>query len=112
VEFPTDKVGKFMIVHVSGHVSDEKSQFLSKFLQDLANKGSQHIALNFENLTHMDSFAIGAFVHTYKGIKAKNGSMVIIGSHDFVDDMLKTLNIYSIIGFFPTLNDFKASIGA
>ena len=80
------------------------SEFTST-ITDLLQKGVKKIIIDFNDLTVIDSVAIGKLIKYKKELLNKNGDLVITRCNDQVSSIIFPINLGKIIKVFENLED-------
>ncbi|HIV74520.1 MAG TPA: anti-sigma F factor antagonist [Candidatus Pseudogracilibacillus intestinigallinarum] len=87
-----------LIIRLDGELDHHATKELKRRWQEaIEREDIQHIVLNLEHLTFMDSSGIGIILGRYKEIEAKNGEIVICAVHPSVERLLTMAGIFKII---------------
>jgi stage II sporulation protein AA (anti-sigma F factor antagonist) len=76
--------------HTAGSLRDEVTKAIEKY--DI-----QHIVLNLEQLSFMDSSGLGVILGRYKQVKQKNGEMVVCAISPAVKRLFEMSGLFKII---------------
>lgn len=94
--------GSVGIFKLSGLISgvevlkDLEKEILAKF------EATKKFLLDFQDLSYLDSMAVGGIMNIYKQINSVGGEMRMCGANEIVMDLLQILNIENIIPYFPS----------
>ena len=104
----TRKIGKVSVVDLGGKITiGEGDVVLRDTVQELLDSGNQHILLNLEKVSYMDSAGIGELVACYKRAKEKEGSVKLLNPSGKVYDLLSLTKLEEV---FATFKDEKEAL--
>lgn len=96
-------VGHVAIVDLSGKITiGEGDIVLREKVNELLDGGNQHILLNLEKVSYMDSAGIGELVACYKRAKEKTGTVKLLNPSGKVFDLLQLTKLEEV---FETFTD-------
>jgi anti-anti-sigma factor len=78
------------------------SEILSAELRRLSDNGVNHLLLNVEKLTQVDSSSIGIMVRAYVALRRKGGSLKLLRPRDRVK---MVLNVFHLLETIPNFED-------
>jgi stage II sporulation protein AA (anti-sigma F factor antagonist) len=78
------------------------SEILSAELRRLSDNGVNHLLLNVEKLTQVDSSSIGIMVRAYVALRRKGGSLKLLRTRDRVK---MVLNVFHLLETIPNFED-------
>lgn len=81
------------------HSADELRERATKAIEDY---DIQHIVLNLEQLSFMDSSGLGVILGRYKQIKQHHGEMVVCAISPAVQRLFEMSGLFKIIRLEPT----------
>jgi len=97
------QVGKVSIVDLSGKITiGEGDVVLRERVHELLDGGQQHVLLNLEKVSYMDSAGIGELVACYKRAKEKEGTVKLLNPSGKVYDLLQLTKLEEV---FETYRD-------
>jgi len=103
----TIKLAKFNGQLDSSNVEDIKSRFDVIIKQFPANL---FLLFDFENLTYMNSRAIGCLAECLEIVEKGGGKILIAHPPENVHDILRVVGIEKVIPVYPTLDSAKLAI--
>ncbi|APH04533.1 anti-sigma F factor antagonist [Bacillus weihaiensis] len=87
-----------LCIRLSGELDHHAAEELrEKVTETLAAKQVQHIVLNLEKLSFMDSSGLGVILGRYKQIKAMGGEMVVCAISPAVKRLFDMSGLFKII---------------
>lgn len=96
-------VGHVSVVDLSGKITiGEGDIVLREKVNGLLESGNQHILLNLEKVSYMDSAGIGELVACYKRAKEKTGTVKLLNPSGKVFDLLQLTKLEEV---FETFTD-------
>jgi anti-anti-sigma factor len=87
------------------------SDLLKAELRRLSESGVQHMLLNIENLTQVDSSCIGVLARAYVALRRKGGSIKLLRPRDRVKMVLNVFHLLETIPHFEDEAQALASFG-
>jgi anti-sigma B factor antagonist len=91
------KVGHVAVVDLSGKITiGEGDIVLREKVTELLDGGNQHILLNLEKVSYMDSAGIGELVACYKRAKEKSGIVKLLNPSGKVFDLLQLTKLEEV----------------
>jgi anti-sigma B factor antagonist len=104
----TRNIGHVTVVDLAGKITiGEGDVVLREKVHDLLDGGSQHILLNLEKVSYMDSAGIGELVACYKRAKEKEGTVKLLNPSGKVFDLLQLTKLEEV---FETYRDEKEAL--
>jgi anti-sigma B factor antagonist len=102
------QIGHISVVDLSGKITiGEGDVALRNAVQEILESGNQHILLNLEKVSYMDSAGIGELVACYKRAKEKEGSVKLLNPSGKVYDLLSLTKLEEV---FDTFTDEKEAL--
>ncbi len=102
------QIGHISVVDLSGKITiGEGDVALRNAAQEILEAGHQHILLNLEKVSYMDSAGIGELVACYKRAKEKEGSVKLLNPSGKVYDLLSLTKLEEV---FDTFTDEKEAL--
>jgi len=102
------QIGHVSVVDLSGKITiGEGDVALRNAVQEVLDGGNQHILLNLEKVSYMDSAGIGELVACYKRVKEKDGSVKLLNPSGKVYDLLALTKLEEV---FDTFKDEKEAL--
>lgn len=102
------QIGHVSVVDLSGKITiGEGDVALRNAVQEILDSGNQHILLNLEKVSYMDSAGIGELVACYKRAKEKEGSVKLLNPSGKVYDLLSLTKLEEV---FDTFKDEKEAL--
>ena len=102
------QIGHVSVVDLSGKITiGEGDVALRNAVQEILDAGNQHILLNLEKVSYMDSAGIGELVACYKRAKEKGGSVKLLNPSGKVYDLLQLTKLEEV---FETYKDEKEAL--
>jgi anti-sigma B factor antagonist len=102
------QIGHVSVVDLNGKITiGEGDVALRNAVQGILEDGNQHILLNLEKVSYMDSAGIGELVACYKRAKEKDGSVKLLNPSGKVYDLLSLTKLEEV---FETFTDEKEAL--
>ena len=102
------QIGHVAVVDLSGKITiGEGDVVLREKVQGLIDGGQQHILLNLEKVSYMDSAGIGELVACYKRAIEKEGTVKLLNPSGKVYDLLQLTKLEEV---FETYRDEKEAL--
>ena len=102
------QIGHVAVVDLSGKITiGEGDVVLREKVQELIDGGQQHILLNLERVSYMDSAGIGELVACYKRATEKEGTVKLLNPSGKVYDLLQLTKLEEV---FETFRDEKEAL--
>jgi stage II sporulation protein AA (anti-sigma F factor antagonist) len=101
-----------LCIRLSGELDHHTSEELRSKVNDALEQHSiQHIILNLEQLTFMDSSGLGVILGRYKQIKNLGGQMVVCSISTSVKRLFEMSGLFKIIRLVPNENEAFEMLG-
>jgi len=108
VKLGTRQVGDVTVIDAAGRITlGEGASAFRDLIRDLANKGSQKILLNLNEVSYIDSSGIGELVSGFTTITNHGGSLKLVGLSKRVKDLLQITKLYTV---FEVFEDESAAV--
>ena len=102
------QIGHVAVVDLSGKITiGEGDVVLREKVQELIDGGQQHVLLNLERVSYMDSAGIGELVACYKRATEKGGTVKLLNPSGKVYDLLQLTKLEEV---FETYRDEKEAL--
>jgi stage II sporulation protein AA (anti-sigma F factor antagonist) len=100
--FGAKQINNSLIIRLAGELDFEASVKLRKELEEyLFAHQPRTLVFNLKRLTLLDSSGLGVILLTAKGVKQKNGTIVLI-TNPIVEKMLELTGVINIFKFAQT----------
>jgi anti-anti-sigma factor len=83
---------------------------LKSLIEGYLDKGVKYVAVNFSDTTYLYSGAISVLINCYKMIKESNGDLCILEPNKDIIELLRQMNIDSIIDLYQSEDALPDSI--
>ncbi len=101
-------IGHVAVVDLAGKITiGEGDVVLREKVNELFDGGQQHVLLNLEKVSYMDSAGIGELVACYKRAKEKGGTVKLLNPSGKVFDLLQLTKLEEV---FETYRDEKEAL--
>ncbi len=102
------RTGHVSVIDLPGRITIGKGDIaLRETVHGLLENGHQHILLNLENVSYMDSAGIGELVGCYNRVNEKNGAIKLLNASRRVYDLLQLTKLDEV---FETFRDEKEAL--
>lgn len=85
---------------------------LRQRIEDSVNAGTNHILLNFANVTHIDSSGIGELVGCYTTMARRGGKMKLLNLTQKITDILHVTQLITVFDVYDNEAEAIASFKA
>ena len=107
-DYRIDDQDGIQIVQLSGKLlGREQTQALTDAVDDLVASGKNHLIINLEQLTHMNSTGLGILIHFLTKSRNSGGELVVVKVPPVIQ---KLLIITKLNNVFSQENDMDAAI--
>ncbi len=101
-----------LIIRLNGELDHHEANILrEKWQAQLQQNPIQHIVLNVEDLTFMDSSGIGVILGRYKEIIRTGGQMVVCSVHEPIKRIFEMSGLFKILRLESTEEHALLSLG-
>jgi anti-anti-sigma factor len=98
---------KFSIVDVVGKIDRLKDSIILKsYINTLLEKNITKVALNFSQVTYLDSGALNVLIYCHNTLKKRDGVLVIIEPNEYVKDVLDVVGLNKLVKIYSTEEEF------
>ena len=98
-DYRIDDQDGIQIIHLSGKLlGREHTQGLTDTVDDLVGSGKNHLIINLEKLTHMNSSGLGILIHFLTKSRNSGGELVVVKVPPIIEKLLiitKLNNVFS-----------------
>ena len=102
------QIGNVSVVDLGGKITiGEGDVVMRNTVQELLDSGNQHILLNLEKVSYMDSAGIGELVACYKRAREKGGNVKLLNPSGKVYDLLSLTKLEEV---FETFKDEREAL--
>ena len=102
------QIGRVSVLDFCGKITvGGGDAVLRRKVHGLLENGHQHILLNLENVSYMDSAGIGELVGCYNRVNEKNGAIKLLNASRRVYDLLQLTKLDEV---FETFRDEKEAL--
>jgi len=106
----TEKWQAWTIVSIDGRLDLKFVGEFRKALEALGDGVSPKIALDFSQVSHLDSSALTLLLNFQNRLKKKNGCIVLFGANEHNMDVITTVGFGSVVPTYLTRGDFERSV--
>jgi len=96
-------------VRVAGEVDIDCAQALREELERIVREGGLHVLVDIEQVRHLDSFSLGAFVGVRQFARGRGGSLSFICSNPLLRRLFSMTNLDKLFAFHDSVEDFQAA---
>ncbi|AKG19968.1 STAS domain-containing protein [Calothrix sp. 336/3] len=100
------------IVKPSGNLDVTQSQEFRKNITDTLEQGAKIVLVDFQNVTFMDSSALGALVSAFKTLRASDSKLVVCSINEQVRILFELTGMDKVFEIFPNQDEFQKTIFA
>lgn len=87
-----------LVVRLEGELDHHEAGILrEKWQHEITSKKVQHVILNLEDVTFMDSSGIGVLLGRYKEIAQLGGELVVCSIHPSIERLFEMSGLFKII---------------
>lgn len=89
---------KALIVRLKGELDHHTADTVRRRMEEAIEKGNcNHMILNMEQLSFMDSSGLGVILGRYKQITAKGGKLIVCGMNAAVQRLFHMSGLFKIV---------------
>jgi stage II sporulation protein AA (anti-sigma F factor antagonist) len=81
------------IIHIRGEIDFATAPPLNDALESVAVEGVQHVTLDFNEVTFLDSEGLKVLLHSYRQLRDHGGDMTVTGCSKFVAKTFEILGL-------------------
>ena len=103
---PSFEVGDhdgWTVVHLTGELDVSTAPRLREELVDVIADGCRHLVVEMDGVTFIDSTGLGVLVGAFKRIRAANGELHVVASHEPVLRTLRVTGLHRAFGAYATV---------
>ncbi len=100
------------VVDLEGRFDFGSRREFKESMERLGEVGGQHIILNLEKVSFVDSSALGLLVVAHQNLKLKQGRISMVNPQTYVRQILELANVPKMIPVYPSLQDALAGTSA
>ncbi len=104
-EIVENEVGDVKIIKVIGELDALVSPKFKEKLSKAVETGSKKIIIDFENLIHINSLAMGILRSQLKVLEKKGGEIKIVQLNDHIKEIFEMIGLDEIIDIYETEED-------
>lgn len=101
----TKKVGKWLIITISGDFTVKYLTIIRKFFDDAESKNELFIALCLSTSTYLDSSAITILLNFHNRCIRRGGKLVLAELNNAIEEEISIVGIDKIITVVKSIND-------
>lgn len=91
------QIGEVVVLDVSGRITlGEGNIMLREIVRDLADKGTNRIVLNLNEVHYIDSSGLGELVKTHTTIRNKGGELKLVSLSKRIHDLLEMTRLAAV----------------
>ncbi len=98
------------VIKLSGIINAEQSQELRISITELLETGAKIVLVDCQDVTFMDSSALGALVLAFKTLRAANTKLVLCSINEQVRILFELTSMDKVFEIFPSQDDFNRSM--
>lgn len=96
-------------VRVTGEVDIDCAPELRQELEQILQDGCVHLVVDIDEVTHLDSYSLGAFVGVRQHARAKGGSLGFVCHNPMLRRLFTMTNLDKLFEFHETVEGFFTS---
>lgn len=100
--------GGLTLVDVGGEIDVYTAPLLRDRLDDLIAAGGNHLVVDLQDVTFMDSTALGVLVGRLKLVRAQGGSLRLVSNQDRVLKVFAITGLDKVFQIFATVDEALA----
>jgi anti-sigma B factor antagonist len=98
------------VVQLSGIINAAQSQELRSRIIELLNTGAKIVLVDCQDVTFMDSSALGALVLAFKTLRAANTKLVLCSINEQVKILFELTSMDTVFEIFLNQDEFNRSL--
>jgi anti-sigma B factor antagonist len=98
------------VVQLSGIINAAQSQELRTRIIELLDTGTKIVLVDCQDVTFMDSSALGALVLAFKTLRAANTKLVLCSINEQVKILFELTSMDTVFEIFPNQDEFNRSL--
>ena len=97
MQMKSRQIGEVVVLDVSGRITlGEGNIMLREIVRDLADKGTNRIVLNLNEVHYIDSSGLGELVKTHTTIRNKGGELKLVSLSKRIRDLLEITRLAAV----------------
>lgn len=105
METTINEVEGVKVIQVVGMIESYSASTLETEAEELIGSGSRNIAMNFENVSYIDSSGLGALIRIQKTIARHKGALKFFGVRDTIQKVLRVSGLTSFFTICDTMHN-------
>jgi anti-sigma B factor antagonist len=108
IQVSVEKVGKrqnIAVMNVGGYIDTTTSPELEHSLSSLLKSACYNIIVDLEHVDYISSSGWGILLGEIKGIREKNGDLLLVRMTDDISEVFELLEFQDILKSFDTLDE-------
>ncbi len=101
---------RYKMFEPSGIVDEDATKRLQISIREAVNEGYNHVVINMQNITFMNSSAVGGLVLILKEVRNSGGEMYFCSLSDQVKVILELSRMHLVFRCFASLQEFENKI--
>lgn len=101
---------RYKMFEPSGIVDEDATKQLQIAIRDTVTEGYKHIVINMQNITFMNSSAVGGLVLILKEVRNSGGEMYFCSLSDQVKVILELSRMNLVFRCFSSIREFENKI--
>ena len=98
---------KVKVIKLSGIVNTTNSQELRENITNLLDSGAKTVLVDCQDVTFMDSSALGALVLAFKTLRAADTKLVLCSINEQVRILFELTGMDKVFEIFPSQDEFN-----
>ncbi|ARU63166.1 anti-sigma F factor antagonist [Tumebacillus avium] len=112
LQISTDVRGDTLIVRLSGELDHHTAEMVRNQVEAELDRGlTEHLVLNLEDLSFMDSSGLGVILGRYKRVTQAGGRMALCSVNDQLKKLFELSGMLKILRIYPSETQALAETG-
>lgn len=112
LQISTDVRGDTLIVRLSGELDHHTAEMVRSQVEAELDRGlTEHLVLNLEDLSFMDSSGLGVILGRYKRVTQAGGRMALCSVNDQLKKLFELSGMLKILRIYPSESQALAETG-
>lgn len=105
MELTERKQGPATVLEINGRFDFAARREFKDAMERIQQAGCQHVILNLEKVSFVDSSALGLLVVAHQNLKLKDGRISLVNPQSYVRQILDLANVPRMIPVFSTVEE-------
>jgi anti-sigma B factor antagonist len=112
MSFNERSVGSVIILDLAGRLTYSAGLEMGERLQVLSAQGPEHVLLNLQDVSYIDSAGLGAMVEAFTRVQGRGGALKFLNPTDRTRHLLEITGLTTIVSMFDDESSAVASFVA